>query len=424
MTGTAETTPDGAGRRPSILFLHQNFPAQFGGIAAFLQRRGWDVLYATARPEIPAGRITTRPDGLRVVGFRAKREPSPQVSRYLRAMETAVVNGQSFASLAIDLRRAGVRPDIICAHSGWGTGSFAKVVWPEARFVPFVEWWYAWPPRDVAAAPDPNGEDRHAAALCRNLPFLLDLQTADAILVPTVFQARDLPAEYRPKLTVMHDGVDCAFFAPDPSAAPPCLSGRVPEGARLVTYATRGMEPQRGFPEFMAALERLQRTHPDVHCVIAGEDTVHYEGASGGAHRNYKAEALARHAYDMDRLHFVGRLPFPEYRDLLRRSDAHVYLTRPFVLSWSLVEAMATACPLVVSDVEPVREALPGADMASFVDPSDPDRLAAAIGAALDDPAAARARGRKARDRALAAYAADHLHPAKEAFFRRVMAGG
>ncbi|MBL3564795.1 glycosyltransferase [Rhodovulum sulfidophilum] len=407
---------------PSVLFAHENFPAQFGGIAGYLVARGWNVVFATAAEAFPRDRLVRLPEtGLRVMGYARHRDVVPATHRYLHGTERAVLNGQGLARAAIRLRRQGFAPDLVVAHSGWGSGSFARAVWPEARFVPYLEWWYNYPPVDMAAETGESAEDRHAAALCRNLPFLLDLQGADAILVPTAFQRDQLPDWLAARATVIHDGVDIdALIHPPPDMPPFTLDG-LPETAPLVTYATRGMEPMRGFPQFMADLAKLQAEDPRVHAVVAGEDSVHYGGRLPEG-ESWKARALAAHDFDMARLHFTGRLPPKRYRALLRRSDAHVYLTRPFVLSWSLLDAMAAACPLVVSDTAPVREAVPP-DAARFVDFETPGEIARGIDAVLAEPAASRAMGRRARDHAAAHYAQSVLHPRREAFFRAVIEG-
>lgn len=421
MAQTATLPHAGDPAKPRILFVHQNYPGQFRGIGLYLQNQGWDVLFATAHEHAQDGRIVVNSDGLRVFGYRARREPSEKISRYLWPMEKAVVNGQAFAGRAMKLRRHGYVPDIVCAHSGWGSASFAKVIWPGARFVQYLEWWYDYPPRDREPGAElKNADDKWAATLCRNLPFLLDAQTADAILVPTEYQAIDIPEFLRSKLTVIHDGTDCDFFNPGSSTERTWLQDVVGNGTPLVTYATRGMEPMRGFPEFMAAWARVQNTHPRVHCVIAGNDSIHY-GESLPEGDSWKKRALAEHEFDMERLHFAGLLPRAQYRDLLRKTDCHTYLTRPFVLSWSLIDAMACATPLVVSDVEPVREALPRRDMAKSVDHHDVSKLAQAIAWMLDNPAAACLMGRRAAEHARASYACSILYPKKADYFQSLV---
>ncbi|RAP43110.1 hypothetical protein BYZ73_02745 [Rhodovulum viride] len=407
---------------PSILFVHENFPAQFGGIAGYLVARGWDVVFATAAEGFPRDRVTRiAASGLRVLGYGRHRDVDKATHRYLRGTERAVLNGQGLARAAITLRQQGFSPDLVVAHSGWGSGSFARVVWPKARFVPYLEWWYNYPPVDMESESTDSVEDRHAATLCRNLPFLLDLQAADAILVPTAFQRDQLPDWLQERATVIHDGVDIDALVRPPPGEPPFTLEGLPDAAPLVTYATRGMEPMRGFPEFMADLARLQAEDSTVHAVVAGEDSVHYGGRLPEGD-SWKARALAAHGFDMTRLHFTGRLPAGRYRALLRRSDAHVYLTRPFVLSWSLLDAMAAACPMVVSDTPPVREVVPP-DAARFVEFQTPGEIAAGIATLLADRTAARAMGERARAHAAAHYAQSDLYPKREAFFRRVIAG-
>lgn len=411
---------------PKILFAHQNYPSQFGGLASFLLKAGWDVLFATAKEAVPRDKITKDPNGVSLIGFDVPRQPTKGVHRYAFDLEKAVINGQGFANMAMKLARGGYQPDIVVAHSGWGTGSFAKAVWPETRFVQYLEWWYTYPGRDMPRIENPTKEaDRRAKIMSRNLPFLLDAASADGIITPTRYQAEDIPKYLRDRLIIQHDGVDCDFFSPAETRASVMINEdlTLPPDTRIVTYATRGMEPMRGFPEFMAAWAKVQHTHPDAHCLIAGNDSVHYADWLPKG-ESYKQRALEAHDFDMSRLHFTGRMPLPRYRKLLQRSDCHTYLTRPFVLSWSLVESMACGCPLVVSETPPVREALPNDNQARHVDHTDIDALAQAIADMLDNPENARERGRRARAKALRHYDAAKLHPEKEHMFRTLLQTG
>lgn len=393
---------------PSILFVHENYPAQFGALAEFLAAKGWQVVFATARQEFPLGR-TTRVQSIDIVRYQRARDVG-SCHRYLEPTETAILNGQAFAKTAAALAKGGFNPDIVVAHSGWGSGSFARVVWPKARFVQYLEWWYRYP--YVDCAPEPTNvppEDQCARALARNLPFLMDFQQADLVIAPTQFQAKQAPTFVRDKMVVCHDGVDCTKFRPlQPEEDPLPLAG-VPADAPIVTFATRGMEPLRGFPTFMAAMSEVQKQHKSVHIVVAGRDRVHY-GKRLPKGSSYKQKALAQHQFDRDRLHFVDLLPKADYARLLRRSAAHIYLTRPFVLSWSLIEAMASGCPLVVTEVDPVREALPSDDLARFVPIDDADRVAEAALKLLSDPEFARNMGHAARLQAAKTYDSQLRH--------------
>lgn len=388
-----------------IVFAHQNFPGQFGAFARYLADAGCEVWFFTAKestPEIP---------GIRIVRMTPHRDPAPGVHRYAGALEKAAINGQAFANAAVSARKKGLNPDVVIAHSGWGSGTFAKAVWPECRYVPYVEWYYSWPPvDDVSVEPAQSMEDGRALSMGRNAPTLLDLAAADLAFCPTEFQARQFPAHLRGRIEVLHDGVDAKALAPKPGLRPEGLGA--PEDAEWISYATRGMEPHRGFPEFMRALATLQKRRPTLHAIIGGEDRVAY-GRRLPEGESWKARMLAECDLDGSRLHFTGPVSRSAYTRMLQATDLHVYLTVPFVLSWSLIEAMSAGAPIVASDVEPVREALRHGVEAELVDHRDPQALAAAMARLLDDRARARALGAAARARVLRDYDDAWIHPAR-----------
>ena len=370
--------------RPArILFIHDNFPAQFGALGQWLAAQGWDVAFATAAPHAQS-------ETMRILRYAPHRPPSRETHPYAQAMDRAAITAQAFVRAALAARRDGYRPDIIVAHSGWGAGMFAKDVFPEAAFVAYCEWWYRHPALDTAyldalagRTPTPALEaPMHERA--RNAPIAMDLAAADAAICPTEFQASQFPKVFRPHLSVLHDGVDTDFFRPSPTTRRSTLGGLVPEDAPVVTYATRGMEPHRGFPQFMAALPAILAAHPTAVAVIAGENKVAYGGDSL-RRTDWKAKALAENAIDPARVHFVGRLDRADYLRLLQRSSAHVYLTVPFVLSWSMLEAMSTGCALALSDTAPVRE-FADAEAAALVDLAHPAAIADAVTALLAEP--------------------------------------
>ena len=400
------------GRSPRILFVHDNYPAQFGVFGAWLARRGWDVAFAMST-DAPA------PRGHRVIRYQPHRAPSPATHPYAQPMDRAALRAQAFVRAALAARREGYRPDIVMAHSGWGAGMFAKDVFPEAAFVPYCEWWYRHPGPDVAYLAelgDPASRGRAIEApmheRARNAPIAMDLAAADAAICPTAFQADQFPPVLRQALSVLHDGVDTDFYRP--AAHDRTLGGLVAEDARVITYATRGMEPHRGFPQFMQALPALLGDDPKAVAVIAGDNRVAY-GGDATRRVDWKERALEEHDIDRSRCLFVGRLERDAYRALLRRSDAHVYLTVPFVLSWSALEAMSCGCNLVLSDTAPVRE-FADADSAVLVDLREGD-VAHAVSAALHDGGA---RNRRARARAAieTSVSARRQFPRKESWLR------
>ncbi len=377
------------GRR-RILFVHDNYPAQFGGLGQWLASRGWEVAFATAHPPAEA------PAEMRILAYAPHRAPSRETHPYAQPMDKAAINAQAFARSALAARQRGYRPDVVVAHSGWGAGMFAKDIFPEAAFVAYCEWWYRFPGADVAFLAEMEGRPLGAPLeapmheRARNAPIAMDLSAADAAICPTKFQASQFPEIFRRTLRVLHDGIDTDRFRPDAAVRHATLGGIVAEDARVVTYATRGMEPHRGFPQFMAALPAVLADDPKAVAVIAGENRVAY-GGDGVRKTDWKARALAENDLDPARVHFVGRLGSADYLRLLQRSDAHVYLTVPFVLSWSMLEAMSTGCGLVLSDTDPVRE-FGDRTNAALVDMTRPDTIADGVREMLADPTSDRRR--------------------------------
>lgn len=401
-------------RPPSILFVHDDFPGQFGGLGTWLAGQGWEVGFATAAPDA-AGRAGA--EGLRLLPYATHRPPSPETHPYAQPMDRAALTAQAFARAALAARADGYRPDVVVSHSGPGAGMFAKDLFPSAACVAYCEWWYRSPGADVAflapiePAAAAGGPEAGIHERARNAPIALELAAADAALCPTRFQAAQFPEPFHQRLTVMHDGIDTVYFRPDPARRD--VLG-LPDDARVVTYATRGMEPHRGFPQFMAALPAVLAAEPRAIAVIAGANRVAY-GGDGLRRVDWKARALAEHDLDPARVRFVGALPLDDYLALLRRSDAHVYLTVPFVLSWSMLEAMSVGCALVASDTAPVRE-FADASEARLVDFREPAHLAEAILETLGGGPVVERRRRAARARILGTVDRERVFPEKARF--------
>lgn len=400
-----------------ILFCHTNFPAQFGVFGMWLAQQGWDVMFATARTEAKA------PPGCRMFKFKSVEKGADATHRHARLLDRAVTTAEGFAAAAISVREQGYEPDIVVAHSGWGAGTYAKAVWPDAKFVPYLEWWYKYPRVDIhpedKVPSDPSG--MRANALTRNAPMLIDIAVADATLCPTRFQAAQFPDFIQQSMHILHDGVDTATFSPDPEARLRLAELGVPESGPLMTYATRGMEPYRGFPEFMRAAATIMQERPDLHVVIAGEDRVAY-GEKLPSGESWKKRMLEECDLDEDRLHFTGLLGPDMYKTLLQASDCHVYLTIPFVLSWSFIEAMSAGCPLVASDTDPVREAVGSGEGVLMVNHYDVAALTDAIRRNFDDPEATSERRKAARARALSAYDRGWIWPMRAHMLQELIA--
>lgn len=363
-----------------ILFVHDNFPAQFGPIGEYLARKGWEVSFGTQRQGAASPLIKT-------FNYKPHREITKGVHPYAATFEKAAINGQAAARACLALKAKGYSPDVMMAHSGWGPGMYLKDVWPDARYIGYFEWYYQPVGPDVSflSGEDRQNEDQLLRTRGRNAPILLDLAACDFGLVPTEYQKSQFPAGIADRLKVLHDGVDVETYAPKPGGL--VLPGLDLSGAsEIVTYVARGMEPYRGFPQFMAAAAEVMRRRPQAHVVVVGEDRVAY-GKKLEEGDSWKKRMLAQHSYDEKRLHFTGLIPRDQYLKVLQASSVHVYLTVPFVLSWSMMEAMSTGCVVIGSDTDPVRELINDGENGVLVDFHNVQAIARAIVRVLEAPA-------------------------------------
>ena len=335
-----------------FLFSHRNFPGQFKHI----------LLELSKNPENEIVFITgTKNDrfinGVKKYEYKLKREIPKDCHRYLRFSEDGIIHGQAAAELAIRLQQQGFKPDVIYTHA-WGNGMFFKDIFPDTPLINFCEWYYNSENSDVDFTNKDVSIDKKANIRCKNANLLLELIGCDKGICPTQWQKSQFPKILQDKITVLHDGIDTDYFVPDSEATLKIPDTDLVFSAKdeIVTYATRGMEPYRGFPQFMKMAEMLLKKRPNTHVIIAGEDRVCY-GAKL-VNGSYKKLMLDNLDLDMSRVHFTGPLPYSEYRKLLQISSAHVYLTIPFVLSWSMLEAMSAGCCIVASKTAPVEEVM------------------------------------------------------------------
>ena len=338
-----------------FLFIHQNFPGQFVHVAVELARRGHQVVALGIK-----GRVLP---GVRYVRY-APRAPG-RISEVepARDFETKIVRGLACAQAMAALHKEGFVPDTIVAHPGWGEALFCKDVWPQARLLMFAEFFYSAEGADYNF--DPEFEHDSVADRARlrlkNSVHLHALHACDGGYTPTRWQQSQLPMEYRHKLDVIFDGIDTQLVAPQPQAFMQLQRAgvRLSAGDEVITFVNRNLEPYRGFHVFMRALPEILRQRPNARCLIVGRDDVSYgsKPKGGGGWRDVMlAEVGAR--LPMDRVHFLGGLPYADYLRVIQISACHIYLTYPFVLSWSCLEAMSAARVVVASRTGPVQEVI------------------------------------------------------------------
>ena len=371
-----------------LLVMHQNFPGQFGHfVRAWAKRPGWDVrgIGRESAPGLPGFDALTR--------YRLTRPPGRQTHPYLRQMEAATLHGQAVARSMLAMKQGGFTPDAVLAHPGWGEALYVKDVFPAARVVHHCEWFYAADGADLGFDPEfPMSFDDRARIRTWNALHVLNLTNCDAGITPTHWQKSRHPEIFQPKITVQHEGIPAERLGPDADATLPLPNGAVLRaGQPVITYVARNLEPYRGFHVFMRALERIQKRHATCQAVIIGGDEVSY-GKRPPTGASWREHMQASVAVDPARTHFLGRVPHAVFVRALQVSAAHVYLTYPFVLSWSLLEAMACGAPIVASDTAPVREVLKDGVSARLVPFFDVPRLADGVLGLIDGDAEAATR--------------------------------
>ena len=403
-----------------ILFLHSSFPGQFLFLAHFLAANGHQVAFVTADEaahELP---------GVRRVCYKMSRGPSPHTHHYLRGLERAVLEGQAAYGAAEKLKEQGFVPDVIVAHSGWGPGLYMKDLFPQSVLISYFEWYYRAHGSDADFGPEetltPDDECRIRA---KNGPILLDLYSCDAGISPTWWQHSQFPGEYAQKIQVIHDGVNTETSKPQlgRKLVLPRLGLDLSDKQEIVTYVARGMEPYRGFPQFMEAVALLQKRRPHCQVVIVGGDGVYY-GAPPTGGGSWKDKILAELPLDRSRLHFTGYLDRQEFLTALQASTVHVYLTRPFILSWSMLEAMACGCTLVASATQPVQEVVVDGVNGLLADFFAPQQLADKVEDALTDASLRKTLSYRARETILERYDLRMVLPRQLALLQQVIEAG
>ena len=351
-----------------FLFVHQNFPGQYRHLAAHLARGGHEVV---AVGETANLRRTPRVPGVKLYAYPA---PAAIQNGFSAHVVRAVDRGRCVAAGAMQLRRAGFKPDVIGAHIGWGEALFLKDVFPDAKLLLYCEFFYRSRGADMGFDPEfPTTGEKLSRLRVMNAPLLMALDAADHGMAPTRWQHHQFPAVQKPRIAVIHDGIDTDVVAP--------AGEREPE---LITYVARNLEPYRGFHSFMRAIPEIQRRRPQARIVIVGGDEVSYSPRLP-AGQTYRQRLLAElgDRIDLSRVEFRGKIPYADYLALLRRSAVHVYLTYPFVLSWSLLEAMSAGCLIVASRTAPVEEAMRDGENGLLVDFFSPEAIAERVDYAL-----------------------------------------
>ena len=365
------------------LFIHQNFPGQYRHLSPVIARRKGARVIGLGERE------NACPPGPQHLRYPAPEGAGEKTHRYLRPAEAAVRRGQTVARALIGLKQKGFVPDIICCHPGWGEGLFLRDVFPDAKLLQYCEFYYRAAGGDVGF--DPAQEvtlDEMARVRMLNTTQLQSLEATDWGVSPTLWQRSRYPRFIRDKTSVVHEGVDAGFATPVGAATVKLADGHtVTKGDEVLTFVSRNLEPYRGFDVFMRALPEILARRPGAHAIIVGGEERGY-GRMPADGRSWKAVMMEEVGakLDMARVHFTGRIPHEGLVALFRITRAHIYYTYPFVLSWSLVEAMGCEALVIGSDTTPLAEVMRHEENGILLPFFDAARMADAVVDALANP--------------------------------------
>lgn len=379
-----------------LLFVHQNMPGQYRELVQWLAaQKEHEILFLTQRekaPDIP---------GVRTVRYKTNHTASKDAYGLSKTWETAAGNGFGAVMALRGIVSGGFVPDIVIGHVGWGEMSFFREVLPETPMIGFFEYFYSVRGGPVGFDPD-DAVSEHAPYIMHgnNVVPLVNIQVVDVAHSPTWWQRNRFPSSFHDKIYVCHDGIRTDKLRPDPEANVTLgrMNRPLTTSDEVVTFMARNLETTRGFHQFMRALPLIQKARPDARVLVIGGNETSYGGKSkhpGGLRGQMEAEV--GHLLDWDRLHFIGQVPYNDYRKIIQISSCHIYLTMPFVLSWSLLESMSMEATIVASDVAPVREVMEHGETGLLVDFFDSEALATQVTSVLDRPADYAHLGRAAR---------------------------
>ena len=352
-----------------LLFVHQNFPGQYRHLAAHYAAQKGNVVVGIGekanvlrQPRIP---------GVQLLAY--THTEKNHEDRFTAPALKAIERGKQVAGGALQLKRQGFYPDVIFTHIGWGEALFLKDVFPKARVLLYCEFFYRARGGDMGFDPEfPPNAEKILRLRVMNAPLLMSLDASDWGMAPTRWQQKQFSLAHASRMSVVHDGIDTDGVTP----------GKPEE--ELITYVARNLEPYRGFHIFMRAIPEIQKRRPNAKIVIVGGDEVSYSPrlAPGLTYRERMLREMDG-KIDLSRVQFTGKIPYQQYLALLKKSSVHVYLTYPFVLSWSLLEAMAASCLVVGSRTPPVEEAIRDGENGLLVDFFSPEAIAARVDEAI-----------------------------------------
>ena len=382
----------------NILFIHQNSPGQFVHLAKKLSSIGYQVRFLSLVPYLSSENET--------FVYSIARQSTDNIHPWMIDLESQLIRAEGVLNHARNLNVTGYKPDVIYFHPGWGEAIFINQIWPDCKKIAYCEYYYNANNFDVGYDSEYGTKELNIEAKIqiKNLANELQLPLADIGISPTYWQKSSYPKRYQEKIHVVHDGIDTAICKPNDNVfleilRPDGVAVRFEKGDPILTFVNRNLEPYRGYHSFMRALPKIMRAIPNLQVLVIGGDGRGYGGipAQGDSWKN----VFLKEVYDqidMQRLHYLGMVDYANYLKVLQLSTVHVYLTYPFILSWSLLEAMSVGACIVGSDTGPVQELIQNQQNGVLVNFFDHQELGQAVIDLFEDPEKRAQLGRRARE--------------------------
>jgi glycosyltransferase involved in cell wall biosynthesis len=382
------------------IFIHPHFPGQFGHLAQFLDNDPKNMVFFITKKIAPEWNIS----GIKKIILPDTSGPSTRFT-----FNQAAANGRAVANILTALKNQNGKPDLICGHSGCGMTLYVKDIFPKTPFLGYFEWYYNATWKDMSFRKQFSLDSAtQIRSKSKNLPILNDLVACDIGLCPTHWQKSQFPKEFHSKLSVIHDGINTDFFIPAPDQKLKLKSLDLSHAREIITCMARREDPSRDFPRFIDSIPHILEKRPDVHIVIV-EENQRYDSPNPSIKHTSRAKDAQEFNLNPHQVHFLDSLSLEDYLRVLQSSSVHVYLTFPFILSWSLLEAMSCECLVVASDTSPVKEVIHDGVNGILNDSSSPEKIARKVVTCLEYPSFMKTVKKNARKTILEKYRLDHL---------------
>lgn len=400
--------------KKKVLFIHQNFPAQFKSIAPFLAfTKKYEVHTLAWKKSLKEDDYLKSMDDMTHYQYEVKIGSSKNIHPLATEFETKMIRADSVALKCFELKDKGFTPDLIIDHPGWGETLFIKEVWPDVKILSFFEYYYKTAESDIDFDMEQStvsGYEMSTKLIARNTPINFSYSSCDGIFAPTNFQKSTAPEWLRNKINVIHDGIDTDLIKPGLKNASisieyrniddhKLISTKLSKKDKIITFVNRNLEPYRGYHSFVRSLPSIQKSHPDSFILLIGGDQVSYGAPhpSGKSYKDIFLDEVKDSLVDPSKLIFLGKVDYKTFINIIDLSSVHVYLTYPFVLSWSMLEVMALEKVVVGSKTGPVEEVIRDNINGLLVDFFDTNDIANKVISVLDNPKKFDAIRKKAR---------------------------